>query len=471
MKKFLLLSSVVSLIFAYEGCGVNKKEALSNLSNSIYVEISNNFQKKESYSKNSFFEFFSKNVKNKTSQTSHVILKNVKFIKKNNLICATISEKDLLQSAYTAKKELLNFKLSNLPDDFELKYKKAKELKNKIAFVKAVLGNKLKPYEIDKLNRLEKSLDKVLNLSEVVFNVNIPNAKIKISGINRTFSPSQPIILREGSYSYKVEVAGKCPSEGSFLVKKGEIKKIDVNLGDYPQIIIKSNVNAIAKINNKPVPLNAPYTIHKCKGAAIYQVIFDGDKESGTIDLTPNLKKEINANFLTREEKKALREVENYYQKAKGVEILYGYGISKNKEWDKEKRIAIKRFNNYGIYQFYNEVVFGTQNSVTLNELNEFELLIGGRLQLSEFNGKILRIGSFLFVPYLDIQGGWDFYKFFKDGFKNSYWASANITSMVRGGLGFNIMFHRQFGVDFKYAHDFVEKRDNIFSGGLILQF
>ena len=462
MKKILLIFLVI-LANAYEGCGDNKKEALNNLSETIYVKVSNNFQKEASYSKNMFFEFFSKNIKTQSSQSSDVVLKNVTFTKKGNLICASITKDDLLKTAQATKKELINFDLTNLPAEFTLKQKKAKELKSKISFVKAVLGNELTSNEIRKLDKLQKKLNNILNKAEVIFDVNIPNAKIKVSGIKGEIHPSQPVVLQPGSYSYSVKVAGKCPASGDFEIEKGKIKHIKVNLGDYPQITIRANVNAIAKINGKSVPLNTPVTMKKCSGAAVYVATYEGDKDSGTVNLEPNLKKEIDTSFLTRAQKKALKEIQTAYNKAKGVVLSYGYAVSDNKEWDSEKRITLRYFQNYGIYQLGSSLVTGTQNKFTAKSMNELEILFNFKVQLSEFNGNPLRIKSFLFVPYIGIDGGWDIYKFADGG------SLSDNSNIIRGNVGFNIVFHKQLGINFEYAKGFKDKEDSVFSIGLIL--
>ena len=463
MKKILLVIFLVILANAYEGCGENKKEALNNLAESIYVKVSNNFQKEVSYSKNKFFEVFSKDIKTKSSQSSDVVLKNVIFTKKDKLICASITESNLLKTAKATKKELINFDINNLPADFVLKQKKAKELKSKISFVRAVLGSELNPYEIRKLDKLEKQLDNILNKSEVIFDVNIPNAQITLSGIKYKIHPSEPILLEPGSYSYTVKVAGKCPVNGNFEIKKGKIKHIKANLGDYPQITIRANVNAIARINGKSVPLNKPYVINKCNGAAVYVATYEGDKESGSVNLEPNLKKEIDTDFLTRTQKRALKDMQTAYNKAKGIVLSYGYAVSNNKEWDSEKRISLRYFQNYGIYQIGSSLVTGTQDRFTAKSMNELEILFNFKLQLSEFNGNILRIKSFLFVPYVGIDGGWDIYKFADGG------SLADNSNIIRGNVGFNIVFHKQLGINFEYAKGFKDKEDNVFSIGLIL--
>ena len=403
MRKILLATTIASLIFAYEGCGENKKEALNNLAQSIYVTVSSNFQKEVTYSKNNFFDFFSKNIKTQTSQSSSITLKNVDFVKKNGLICAEVSPQNLIKSAITAKKEVLNFNMEDLPQDFELKMKQAKKLINKITFVEAVLGDKLTPYEIRKLNNLQKNLNNLLNKSEIVFDVNIPSVKISISGVDKNIYPSKPLILTAGTYSYELN--------------------------------------------------------------------YYGETKNGTVTLKPGMKKVIKVDFLTKKERESLNNSKSLYEKASGLEISYGYGISDNKKWDKEKRITARMFKNYGIYQLGVGLTAGTQEKFNAKAMNEAELFGSFRIQLPEFDNTPLRVGSFLFVPYVGVDGGWDLYEFFRAGLDERYWRGSNITTIVRGNIGFNIMLHKQLGVDFKYSHDFMEKTDNILSAGLIMQF
>ena len=66
MKKILSLVAIASLSFGYEGCGINKKEALNALSQSIYVNVNNKFQKKEKLTIGFFDRIISKKVKNVT---------------------------------------------------------------------------------------------------------------------------------------------------------------------------------------------------------------------------------------------------------------------------------------------------------------------------------------------------------------------------------------------------------------------
>jgi len=224
MKKLVLLSSIAVLGLAYQGCGVTKKDALNSLSSSIYVSVNNQFSKDEEVH-SGFMNFFSKSVKATSTQSSNVVLKNIKYTQKNNKWCAEVSKDEVLSSAKETLKFLNSFKLDDLPTSFKEKQKTIKDVLPKIAFVKAILN--LKQSEISKLNNLEKQLKDLANKGAVVFNINIPYAEIKISGIKKTFNPSQEIMLPAGEYSYKITADGYENEMGKFKVKAGE--EITVN--------------------------------------------------------------------------------------------------------------------------------------------------------------------------------------------------------------------------------------------------
>ena len=69
MKKLIMLSIITSFALSYEGCGVDKKEALNNLSSSIYVSVSNKFKKEEKLSIG-FLTTFDKNIESESSSVN-----------------------------------------------------------------------------------------------------------------------------------------------------------------------------------------------------------------------------------------------------------------------------------------------------------------------------------------------------------------------------------------------------------------
>jgi len=233
MRKILLLSSLIVIIWGYEGCGVDKKEALNNLSKTIYVNIENQFKKDEKVEKG-VFNYFSSSVENSSIQTSSLTLKNVKFSSKGGEVCAYISKGEVYNIAKQSLKEIENFSISDLSDEFEKKLEEGRKIISKIEFVKAIL--KLSSYQLKKLNTLEKQLKDLSIKGEVVFNVNIPNADIKISGKDKLFSPSKPILLNEGEYAYTITAPNFTEATGVFDVIAGQKREIKVELNSILDI-------------------------------------------------------------------------------------------------------------------------------------------------------------------------------------------------------------------------------------------
>jgi len=468
MKKILISTVAVATLFAYEGCGLNKKEALNALSQSIYVNVSNNFQKKEELNNNGYSNKVNKNIKTETSQSSNLTLKNVKYItKQNNQICAIVSEKDILNSANSDLQFLLAYNSAELPQSFKEKQKTVTDLLTKIKFVKAI--GKPNSKQIEKLNKLEKQLKDLANVGEIVFNTNIPNSKIKISGQEKYFSPSESILLPAGEYSYTITASNKCPVVGNFSIQAKQNYTINKDLGDYPVLTFTSNQKKVnVKLDGKTVDLNAPIMLKKCDGKAVWNMSFEDQYETGDIELSPSLKDSVNRDFTPRLTMKKIREKVDYYTKSKEVVISYGYGISnKHTEWDKEKRIEVRQFNNYGMYKLGFGVLGGTKDKWTAKEMNELEIAISGRIQIPELADTNFHFYRMPVIPYIGVEGGWDFYKFIDKG---NYDAD-DITSIFRGTAGITFLLHKQFGFNIEYSHDFMEKKDNIFGAGIVLDF
>jgi len=469
MKKLLLIPLVSSILLGYEGCGVNKKEALDELSKTIYVNINNKFKKKETLNIG-IVNFVIKNVENESTQTTNLTLKNVKYIKKNGEICAIVSKKDVEESAKEELNYLLSFNTKKLPNSFEEKQKVAAKLLPKIQFVKAVL--KLNRYQINKLTTLEKKFKDLLKSGEVIFNVNIPNAIIKISGLeDKEFKPSTSIILPAGEYSYKIIAKNKCPIIGKFIVEPKKSFTINKELGDYPIITLTSNQkNVQAQLNGRLVKLNKPITLHKCSGNAIWSMTFEDQIKQGSVELNPGVNETITQDFVSRLTIKKMKEKIDFYTHSQEVVINYGYGVTNDdkNEWDSEKRIEIRKFNNYGTYKFGIGLLGGTQSNWTINSMNEVELVVSFRAQFPEIADKPLHIYKMPLVPYFGIEGGFDFYKFF-DKFSN--YDINNITPVFRGVIGSTFLVNKQFGLNVEYSHDFAEKRDHIFTAGIVMDF
>jgi len=469
MKKILISAVAVASLFAYEGCGIDKKSALNALSQSIYVNVNTKFQKKEEL-QSGMFDTFNKDIKNETTQTSNLTLKNVKYINKNNQVCAVIDKKDVENSAKEDLKILLAYDLTKLPQNFTEKQKTISNLLSKINFVKAILT--LNSYDIVKLNNLEKQLKDLANVGEIVFNTNIPNAQIKIAGKNEIFEPSKPILLPAGEYSYTISAKDRCPINGTFVMKAKETKTINKDLDTLPVITFTSNQRDVdVKLDGTSVKLNTPKIVEKCSGKSVWSMDFEDQHKTGDIELSPGLKDTINQDFTPRLTMKKIKEKVEYYTKSSEVTISYGYALTsdeKKKDWDEEKRIEVRKFNNYGIYKLGFGILAGTQTKWTAKEMNELEIAISARIQIPEIADTNFYIYRMPIIPYFGIEGGWDLYKFIDkiDEFDTNY-----VTTVLRGTVGITFLLHKQFGFNIEYSHDFMEKKDHIMSAGLVLDF
>ena len=98
--------------------------------------------------------------------------------------------------------------------------------------------------------------------------------------------------------------------------------------------------------------------------------------------------------------------------------------------------------------------------------MDELEVMISARIQIPEIFDTTLHIYRMPVIPYFGVEGGWDIYKFIDKNYDVD-----DITSIVRGTVGATFLFHKQFGINIEYSHDFMEKKDYIFSAGVVLDY
>jgi len=253
MRKILISTLSIASVLAYEGCGIDKKEALNALSQSIYVNVSNKLQTQEEF-QNGLFSYFNKNIKSESTQSSNVTLSNVKYIHKKNQICAIVSQDEINKNLKTDLQLIQSFNINQLPKNFDEKQKSIINLLNKIKFVKA-LGN-LNKNQLSKINDLEKQLKDLLNKGAVVFDINIPNAKISISSQNKTFSPSNVIELPAGNYSYTISAKGYKDITDEFTINSNKKLTITKTLTSLEEL---KNVDEKTKYFTKSAELDISY--------------------------------------------------------------------------------------------------------------------------------------------------------------------------------------------------------------------
>jgi hypothetical protein len=274
--------------------------------------------------------------------------------------------------------------------------------------------------------------------------------------------------LKEGKYSYKILANNKCPVEGELEVKKGKLISINKKLGDYPQITVKSNIpkNELnVKLDGIDTPLNQTKTIKKCSGDIVWSVKYKEQKKDGTISLKPNLKKVVEVDFLSDKDLKKLRKKTDFFTNATEVDINYGYVTDSNKFNESLKKIEVDVFKNSAIYKIGWGVAVSTPDRFIAKDIREIELLLNFRVQLPEIADTQLRIGTLPFIPYFGASAGVDIYHIVDS------WDFSDTPAVVRGVAGFNILLHKQFGLNFNYQRDFMDKKDNVFEAGIVLSF
>jgi hypothetical protein len=106
---------------------------------------------------------------------------------------------------------------------------------------------------------------------------------------------------------------------------------------------------------------------------------------------------------------KKLKEKVEYYTHSKEVTINYGYAITsedddKTRQWDAEKRIEVRMFNNYDIYKLGFGILAGTKTEWTAKDMNELEIMISARIQIPEIFDKTLHIYKMPVIPYFGVE-------------------------------------------------------------------
>jgi len=177
----------------------------------------------------------------------------------------------------------------------------------------------------------------------------------------------------------------------------------------------------------------------------------------------------ISESLTSKEVIKKVKEKSNYYTKSTELNINYGYAFngSVDQEWDSEKRIDVKIMKNWGIYKLGWGVSTGTKTRWTAKDMNELEILVTGRVQLPELFDTTFHIDKVSLIPYFGVEFGCDIYKVIDE----SEHKLDNISTIGRGIIGTTILIHKQLGFDIEYKGGFIDKKDNIISGGIVMDF
>ena len=122
MKNILLLLAFTSSIYAYEACGVDRKEALTNLSGTIKSRVNQEYTE-EIKSVNDEDSVESK-ISSYINTSTNLTLVNINYTKKNKEICAKVNKKDQAKNTKKLLNRALAYKQSNLPNNIDEKINK-----------------------------------------------------------------------------------------------------------------------------------------------------------------------------------------------------------------------------------------------------------------------------------------------------------------------------------------------------------
>ena len=122
MKNILVLLAFTSSIYAYEACGVDRKEALTNLSGTIKSRVNQEYTE-EIKSVNDEDSVESK-ISSYINTSTNLTLVNIDYTKKNNEICAKVNKQDQAKNTRKLLNKALMYKQSNLPNNIDEKINK-----------------------------------------------------------------------------------------------------------------------------------------------------------------------------------------------------------------------------------------------------------------------------------------------------------------------------------------------------------
>ena len=212
-----------------------QKDALLNLTNSIFVSVKNLFSSYETLQNDQFV----KSIKNNLVLESAGYLKNFDFI----------NVKEIKGNKYSLKialtKEAIKDNIRYLDSQIQLnnidtmaKYllvEQRKKLNFLIAFIGYAKSNGIIVVEeshmnelFDTLHKLNLKLDSAAKINFIISPINIPNVVINMN--NNTYEPYNDIYLNTGSYSYKIEAPGYLTNSGIMDIREKDEKILKIYL-------------------------------------------------------------------------------------------------------------------------------------------------------------------------------------------------------------------------------------------------
>jgi len=465
----------------YEGCGDTVEEAMLNLGRNIDSQVKSEATSQQQVAGKSWLGIFSldamtESFSSSSSVKSDMQLCGISTIEKNGQQCAVVKRSALERCAKNKLSAQLRYTENNLPAGNQ-KLSTANQWLNEIGSSRRLyqfVGDALAKNDLSKLDGIEKKLRTIINKQFVSFNIAGENIKILIDDKIKA-TPNKAIELEIGEHSYNITAKGYCPISDKFELGLHESETINIDLIDYrfPELTFSSNYSGVSvTASGEKRNLGSTVIIDKCDGLLNYAFTFEGNTQSGSIDLQPGMKKEIRETFVSKEDMQRNRNLVRHYEKStlwqvhyqhfllnrqpNGIESLSGLKLSKN---------TLKQALRSGY-----ELIYAQDDD------NNFAVEFNGKieLQLVNFgkNDSPLHIGSVVFIPHIGLDIGLGYHELNdKTSFENpnsSNWEKFYKSYVVaRPNIGVDLPISKDIGLSFGYGRSLYMNESDVFSAGI----
>ncbi len=257
---------------------------------------------------------------------------------------------------------------------------------------------------------------------------------------------NQAITLMPGEHHYYLSSKLFCPMTGSFTLKLGETKSIEIDsdASGFAQLTVNSNKEAAKlTVNGKAFKLGQTQTFKGCKTKEVsFSVRFEDQVQTQTLTLTPGYMKTISVNFLSNEDKKLLNKVASVYRNKNRLVARIGFDNYENE--------TLQTYG--GSYIWHKDWLrhgfgfdWGDNDTISAYHLH-YSLAI----QLTSFGSDQLpfHIGNFSLIPYIGTQVGFTHKDFGLD--KNGQFAKLDtgVDLAINSSMSLQLFFQKNFYLD-----------------------
>ena len=175
MQKFLSIILLLPLsLSAYEGCAKTKQEALESLSGSIVTKVESDVS---ITLKSNGDESIEERINSISKSSTKLSLVNIKYNKKDSMICASIDPNEQIQNTHDLVKSALEIDEKNLPQNIDKKIEKVSEYLAKLDEVSYLRAVFYKPSKDDPSKiEVQKALEKKEKILQDIYDNSIAKA-------------------------------------------------------------------------------------------------------------------------------------------------------------------------------------------------------------------------------------------------------------------------------------------------------